>query len=293
MRQTEGVATGPRTSSDGPHDPTQVPRFVARDVLVIDRRSARPVSESIVAEEPLEIRVNDASLAVVMRTPGDDLALTAGLLHGEGIVARAADITAIAHCLDQPVESQGNVVLVRLRDGLELDRERTKRHLLSASSCGLCGKATLEMLRTVAPPVQSAITLREETLLGLPAKMRAAQSVFATTGGLHAAALFKQDGELLSLKEDIGRHNAVDKVIGEALRLDALPLVNTVLLVSGRTSFEIMQKARVAQIPIVVAISAPSSLAVDLAHDGQQTLIGFLRDGRYNIYAGSARIARG
>jgi FdhD protein len=256
----------------------------------MDGRGARRTTEQVVTEEPLEIRVNDASLAVVMRTPGDDLALASGLLFTEAIVERAADIVAIAHCADQPAESQGNVVLVRLRDGLELDPDRSRRHLLVASSCGLCGKASLDMLRAAAPPVRSPITIRSDVLTRLPEKMRQAQSVFAATGGLHAAALFRPSGDLLALKEDIGRHNATDKVIGEALRLGALPLAGTVLLVSGRASFEIVQKARMAQIPIIAAVSAPSSLSIDLARDGGQTLIGFLREGRFNVYAGAERI---
>jgi FdhD protein len=277
-------------SDDGPPDFGRAPRSVARDAISRDGRGVRPSSEQVVTEEPLEIRVNGTSLAVVMRTPGDDLALASGLLFTEAIVTRAADITAIAHCADQPRESLGNVVLVRLRDGLELDPDRSRRHLLVASSCGLCGKASLEMLRTASPPVRSPITISTRVLVSLPEKMRQAQSVFAATGGLHAAALFRPSGELLILKEDIGRHNATDKVIGEALRLGALPLAGAVLLVSGRTSFEIVQKARMAQIPIIAAVSAPSSLAIDLARDGGQTLVGFLREGRFNIYSGAERI---
>ncbi|MFO0983507.1 MAG: formate dehydrogenase accessory sulfurtransferase FdhD [Planctomycetota bacterium] len=179
---------------------------------------------------------------------------------------------------------------MRLRDGLEVDLEHSKRHLLVASSCNLCGKASLEALRQLAPPVTSDVAITEATLLLLPERMRAAQSVFAATGGLHAAALFDADGKLLCVKEDIGRHNAVDKVIGDALRLDALPLERAVLLVSGRSSFEIVQKARMARIPIIASVSAASTLAIDLASDGRQTLVGFLRDGRYNVYTGESRV---
>jgi FdhD protein len=193
--------------------------------------------------------------------------------------------------VDIPPAARGNVVTVALATGAVLDEERTLRSGLVSSGCGICGKATLESIAVLAPPVSDGPVVNRELLDSLPRQLRAGQSVFAVTGGLHAAGLFTADGKLLCLREDIGRHNAVDKVIGEAMRFGRLPLSETVLLVSGRAGFEIVHKARMAGIPIICSVSAPSSLSIALAQDGNQTLIGFLRDGRCNVYCGTVRLA--
>jgi len=258
-------------------------------ILRVDGCTAREVADPVVVEEPLEVRVGERSLLVTMRTPGDDADLVRGLLYTEGLVERPGDVGAVTACRDVPDEARGNVVVVALADGAQLDEERTARVGLVSSGCGVCGKTTLESIRAVAPPVAPGPALRPELLWALPAALEQRQAVFEATGGLHAAALFDAEGTLLSLKEDVGRHNAVDKVIGEAMRFGRLPLVGTVLMVSGRAGFEIVQKARRAGIPVVCSVSAPSSLAVRLARDGGQTLVGFLRGERFNVYAGPER----
>jgi FdhD protein len=251
------------------------------------RASAR---DRVVVEEPLEIRVGGESLLVTMRTPGADFDLVRGLLFTEGLVERADDVVGVAHCDDVPVDARGNVVLVALRPGLSLDAARTARATWMSSACGVCGKATLESLRLQCAPVAQGPTVAFATLAALPERMRAAQPVFDATGGLHAAALFDAHGKLLALAEDIGRHNAVDKVIGVAARLRALPLSEAILVVSGRAGFEIITKARRAGIPIVASVSAASSLAIDVAKDAGMTLLGFVRDGTATVYCGDARV---
>ena len=216
-----------------------------------------------------------------MRTPGHDEELAAGFLVTEGIVSSVDQLRKIE---PRPEE---NRVLVFLADGVAVDLGRLTRHLFTGSSCGLCGKATLEAIFTDFPPIERGIEISDAVLLAAPAKLRAAQTTFESTGGLHAAGIFSADGELLVLREDIGRHNAVDKVIGHAL-LNGIDLKSTILLVSGRLSFEIMQKALAARIPAVAAISAPSSLAVEFARKSGQTLIGFLRPPTFNRYSPSA-----
>jgi FdhD protein len=216
-----------------------------------------------------------------MRTPGHDEELAAGFLVTEGIVSSVAQLRKIEPRPDE------NRVLVFLADGVAVDLGRLTRHLFTGSSCGLCGKATLEAIFTDFPPIESGTEVSDAVLLAAPAKLRAAQATFETTGGLHAAGVFSADGELLVLREDIGRHNAVDKVIGHAL-LNGIDLKPTLLLVSGRLSFEIMQKALAARIPAVAAISAPSSLAVEFARKSGQTLIGFLRPPVFNRYSPTA-----
>ncbi|GAA3377726.1 formate dehydrogenase accessory sulfurtransferase FdhD [Streptomyces sannanensis] len=256
--------------------------------------SSRP--DTLVAEEPLEIRLNGKPLAITMRTPGDDFALATGFLVSEGVIGAAAEVQNIVYCAGATDDGSNtyNVVDVRLAPGVPVPDITLERNVYTTSSCGLCGKASLDAVRTTArfpitdtPPVRVA----PEFLAELPDRLRAAQRVFDRTGGLHAAALFSETGELLDVREDVGRHNAVDKLIGRALRDDRLPLSRAVLLVSGRASFELAQKAVMAGIPVLAAVSAPSSLAVDLAAETGLTLVGFLRGTSMNVYAGEHRIA--
>ncbi len=245
----------------------------------------------LAAEEPLEIRVGNDPLSVTMRTPGDDLELAAGFLFTEGLVTQRAQIVSLDSEIPDKGEHRGNVVRAVLRPESEPDFEKMRRHFFAASSCGICGKASIDSVRARAlEPPNSDFRLDTEVLLRLPESLRASQAVFGRTGGLHAAALFDAKGALLILREDIGRHNAVDKVIGWALLADRVPLRDSVLLVSGRGGFEIVQKAIVAGLPVVASVSAPSSLAVQLAREMRQTLIGFLRGRRFVIYAGEERI---
>ncbi|WP_221358159.1 formate dehydrogenase accessory sulfurtransferase FdhD [Streptomyces beigongshangae] len=261
--------------------------------------SARP--DTLVAEEPLEIRLDGKPLAITMRTPGDDFALAAGFLVSEGVLGRADELQNIVYCAGATADGSNtyNVVDVRTASGVVIPDITLERNVYTTSSCGLCGKASLDAVRTTArwtiddtygdtaPPVR----LEPELLAGLPDRLRAAQRVFDRTGGLHAAALFTEDGELVDVREDVGRHNAVDKLVGRALQNGSLPLSRTVLLVSGRASFELAQKAVMAGIPVLAAVSAPSSLAVDLAAESNLTLVGFLRGASMNVYAGEHRIA--
>ena len=239
--------------------------------------------DRVAAEEPLAIRVNGTSVAVTMRTPGHDDELAIGFLLTEGVIRAADEIAEIAHCPDVDPEGVGNTLDVRLRG--ETDLSRLTRHVFTSSSCGVCGKATIESVFGNFPPVPLHEAPDPALLLSLSAKLRAAQETFDRTGGLHASALFDRAGNLLLLREDVGLHNALDKVIGHALRND-LPMDGVILLVSGRISFELMQKALAARIPVVAGISAPSSLAVKLAKDSGQTLVGFLRERGFNVYAG-------
>ncbi|MFF7593646.1 formate dehydrogenase accessory sulfurtransferase FdhD [Streptomyces mirabilis] len=259
--------------------------------------STRP--DTLVAEEPLEIRLNGKPLAITMRTPGDDFALAAGFLVSEGVFGRADEVQNIVYCAGATVDGSNtyNVVDVRTAPGVVLPDITLERNVYTTSSCGLCGKASLDAVRTTArwaiddggdaPPVR----LEPALLAGLPDRLREAQRVFDRTGGLHAAALFTEGGEMLDVREDVGRHNAVDKLVGRALQRGDLPLSRTILLVSGRASFELAQKAVMAGIPVLAAVSAPSSLAVDLAAETGLTLVGFLRGPSMNVYAGEHRIA--
>ncbi|MFI1395345.1 formate dehydrogenase accessory sulfurtransferase FdhD [Streptomyces sp. NPDC020681] len=258
--------------------------------------STRP--DTLVAEEPLEIRLNGKSLAITMRTPGDDFALAAGFLVSEGVIGAASDVRNIVYCAGATDDGSNtyNVVDVQLAPGVELPDITLERNVYTTSSCGLCGKASLDAVRTTARfPIADTPPVRVEPALlaGLPDRLRAAQRVFDRTGGLHAAALFSEEGELLDIREDVGRHNAVDKLVGRALQDGRLPLSRVILLVSGRASFELAQKAVMAGIPVLAAVSAPSSLAVDLAAETGLTLIGFLRGANMNVYAGDERIALG
>jgi len=249
----------------------------------------------LAAEEPLEIRIGEHPLSVTMRTPGDDLDLAAGFLLTEGLIQRADQIVALDHAPGDPANpgaNRGNVVTVELDPASMPDFEKMRRHFFAASSCGICGKASIDAVRarSMQPP-NPGFRLDPEVLVALPEALRASQPVFGRTGGLHAAALFDAHGKLLVLREDIGRHNAVDKVIGWALRSGRMPLSDVALLVSGRGGFEIIQKAIVAGLPVVASVSAPSSLAVQLAREMSLTLVGFLRGRRFVVYAGEARLA--
>jgi FdhD protein len=249
--------------------------------------------DTLAIEEPLEIRLAGCSVAVTMRTPGDDFDLALGFLLTEGIIRSQADVVSIAHCPVDDEASSFNVVNVNPSDPALVDPERWRRNFYATSSCGVCGKASIESVRQDTSPIDSGARMPVETLYRLEEELRSAQAVFGQTGGLHAAALFDLQGHLVALREDVGRHNAVDKVVGHALRqgMIARTLRDHALMVSGRTSFEIVQKALMAGIPIVIAVSAPSSLAVELARSSNMTLVGFLRRGRFNVYAGGERIA--
>src|SRR5689334_1727145 len=254
--------------------------------------STRP--DTLVAEEPLEIRLNGKPLAITMRTPGDDFALAAGFLVSEGVFGRADEVQNIVYCAGATVDGSNtyNVVDVRTAPGVVLPDIALERNVYTSSSCGLCGKASLDAVRTAARlpmPAADEPRLTPRLLAALPERLRAAQEVFERTGGLHAAALFDTEGELLALREDVGRHNAVDKLVGRALREGGLPLAGRILMVSGRASFELAQKAVMAGIPVLAAVSAPSSLAVDLALETGLTLVGFLRGSSMNVYAGEDR----
>ncbi|GAA0908552.1 formate dehydrogenase accessory sulfurtransferase FdhD [Streptomyces thermoalcalitolerans] len=256
--------------------------------------SSRP--DTLVAEEPLEIRLNGKPLAITMRTPGDDFALAAGFLVSEGVLGSPSEVRSIVYCAGTTADGTNtyNVVDVRTAAGVVVPDITLERHVYTTSSCGLCGKASLDAVRTTARwPISDTPPVRLEPglLASLPDRLRAAQRVFDRTGGLHAAALFDEHGDLLDVREDVGRHNAVDKLVGLALQSGRLPLSRAVLLVSGRASFELAQKAVMAGIPVLAAVSAPSSLAVDLATETGLTLVGFLRGNSMNVYAGKERIA--
>jgi FdhD protein len=271
---------------------TPTPRNVAlTQVLEWDDGALRRKEDYLAAEEPLEIRVGEHPLSVTMRTPGHDLELTAGFLFTEGIVERRGQILELEENAGENPANRGNVVRAKLAPEATPDFAKMRRHFFAASSCGICGKASIDAVRarTLAPP-NEGFRVDPEALLRMPETLRESQAVFGRTGGLHAAALFDAAGELLVLREDIGRHNAVDKVIGWALLDERVPLSSVVLMVSGRGGFEIVQKAMVAGLPVVASVSAPSSLAVQLARELRQTLIGFLRGRRFVIYAGEDRI---
>ena len=258
-----------------------------------ERRSGEPAQDRVAVEEPLEVRVDGRTLLVTLRTPGDDLDLVRGLLYGEGFVERPDDVVEVRHCDDVPEEARGNVVIVRLREGRGLAVDGSLRSTIVSAACGVCGAATLDAVGRVAPPVSEGPVVPRSLVETLPGRLRRMQRVHDRTGGVHAAALFAADGRLLAAKEDVGRHNAVDKIVGEAMRFGALPLRESLLMVSSRAGFEIVQKARRAGVPIVCAVSAPSSLAVELAEAGGQTLVAFLRGGRFNVYTHPERVVEG
>jgi FdhD protein len=262
-----------------------------------DDGELRRKDDYLAAEEPLEIRVGDEPLSVTMRTPGHDIELAAGFLFTEGLIQQRSQLAALETLVpeagSQNGSKSGNVVQAHISSDAALDMEKMRRHFFAASSCGICGKASIDAIRARGLSAPNPdFRLDAEILVRLPEKLRSAQDVFERTGGLHAAALFDARGELLILREDIGRHNAVDKVIGWALLENRVPIADFVLLVSGRGGFEIVQKAIGAGLPVVASVSAPSSLAVQLARELRLTLIGFLRGRRFVIYSGEERISR-
>ncbi len=269
-----------------------IPRMVSvTGVKEWSEGQLRTQDDFLVGEEPLEIRIGDVPLSVTMRTPGHDLELATGFLFTEGLIADRSQIAAVRHEPD-PRQNGANRVRVDLAPGSVLDPEASRRNFYAASSCGVCGKASIDSVRVrcIEPPNPECV-VDPELLCRLPDQLRAAQPVFSRTGGLHAAGLFSFSGELQVLREDVGRHNAVDKVVGWALANDRVPLSNSLLLVSGRGGFEIVQKALVAGVPVLASVSAPSDLAVNLAREFGMTLIGFLRGRRFVIYSGAERLA--
>jgi len=243
--------------------------------------------DELAGEEPLEIRIDNKPVSVTMRTPGHDDELAAGLLLSEGLIRRQEQILKIAH---HPRHRGQNVVGVFLAPDTEVDLRRLDRHFPVSSSCGLCGKTSIASVRQRFPSVKTKVTVAASILLRLPETLRERQSDFDRTGGLHAAGLFEASGRLLVAREDVGRHNAVDKVLGHALLNGWIPLRRHVLFVSGRVSFEIVQKALAGGIPVIAAVSAPTSLAVEMARSGGQTLVGFVRGRRLNVYAHAGRV---
>lgn len=258
-----------------------------------------PANDLLAVEEPLEIRLRfwepdglvEQNIAVTMRTPGADFELATGFLFAEGILRSRDDYFEVGYCLDVSEEQAFNVVSVTLMPAVSFDPSRLERHFYTTSSCGVCGKATLEALEVQGCEfLTPAFSVEPDLVQQMPGKLRQAQDVFEQTGGLHAAGLFKLDGTLRTLREDVGRHNALDKVIGAEVMAGRSRLDDTILVLSGRASFELLQKALVARIPLVVAVGAPSSLAVDLAHNFGITLIGFARETGFNIYTHPERV---
>jgi FdhD protein len=270
-------------------------KVVRAPITAVENGRATRRRDRVAAEEPLEIRAGGpgqepASVAVTMRTPGDDWDLAAGFLFTEGLLSSRDEIEAIRYCeLDEPAEQQYNVVTVSLRR--PFDAGALQRNFYATSSCGVCGKASIDQIEVQCAPLPPGPVLSPAVAGGLPDTLRSAQPVFDETGGLHAAGLFDPEGTLVALREDVGRHNAMDKLIGNALLEDRLPASERIVLVSGRASFELVQKAAVAGIPILCAVSAPSTLAVSAAARLGMTLIGFVRGDRFNIYSHPERVA--
>jgi FdhD protein len=273
-------------------------RSVEAEVVALDEERRTRKNDEVITEEPLELRLATGAatrtLAVTMRTPGNDFELAAGFVYNEAIVKRRDEIAGLTYCVDASVDpdQQYNIVTIELRSTAQLpDLARFERHFTINSSCGVCGRAQLESLRALgAAPIEDDLRLPASVLYALPERMRQAQRLFAATGGLHAAALFDERGEPLAVREDVGRHNAVDKLVGWALLTARLPLRRSTLMVSGRASYEILQKAVMAGIAVVASVSAPSSLAVELAREFNVTLAGFVRGSRANLYAAPERI---
>jgi len=277
---------------------TQRPgRTTEVEVFAIDGVSGKRRHDAVVTEEPLEIRLVargvTRTLAITMRTPGNDFELAAGFVYSEGVVRARKEIAGITYCVDPAVdpEQRYNIVTVELSSATLPDLDRLERHFTTSSACGVCGRAQLDSLRDLGvEPLDDGVRVSAATLYGLPDRMREAQRVFESTGGLHAAALFDESGCVKAVREDVGRHNAVDKLVGWGLMEGRLPFARTILMVSGRAGYEILQKSAVARIPVVCSVSAPSSLAVDLAREFNVTLAGFVRGERANVYAGTERI---
>ena len=271
------------------------------NIIKISERKPNRKQDVLAVEEPLEIKLafgpidrrTYRSLAITMRTPGNDRELAVGFLFSEGLIGSIKDIITVRH-VGQALseEAKDNVLLVELAPDVPIDFDQLSRHFYTSSSCGVCGKTSIEMIRTVIAhfPRAHYPIVPSDIFLPLPENLRSAQTVFEDTGGIHAAGLFDSKGKLLFLQEDVGRHNALDKVLGEALQKKLIPLRDHILLVSGRISFELVQKALMAGIPIMAAVGAPSSLAVQMAEEYGMTIIGFLRDGKFNIYCGGERV---
>jgi len=263
-------------------------------VRVVEGGRARVRRDVLATEEPMEIRLRSGgeskTVAVTMRTPGSDFELAAGFLYGEGVISSPDDLLKMSYCVGED-EQQYNIVNVDLRAGVAFDPKPLERHFYTSSACGVCGKENLEQLEIRGCEVLTpGPSVSAETIYALPERLRESQGLFEETGGLHAAALFDREGNLLAVREDVGRHNATDKLIGWAMLEGKLPLSEHVVMVSGRSSYEILQKCLRAGVPIVCAVSAPSSLAVDVAQRFGMTLVGFLRERRFNVYAGFGRI---
>ena len=264
-------------------------------IWIVEENSVCSRLDYLAVEEPLELRLVSPpqTIAVTMRTPGADFDLAAGFLYSEGIIRDREDIQTLSYCIDLSIEEEQryNIVNIRLKEELAPDLKSLERHFFTTSACGVCGKASIEQLKVRGCRLISTETkVSAEVIYNLPNKLRSSQGIFTATGGLHAAGLFNFQGELLKLREDVGRHNALDKLIGSAFLADELPMSDRIVMVSGRSSFEILQKCIAAGVPIVCAVSAPSSLAVSLAKEFGVTLIGFLRGQRFNIYSGKERI---
>ena len=262
-------------------------KTTGRDIVRVRGGNRATVSDTLVTEAPMEIRLRDTPLAVLMRTPGDDAELALGFAITEGIVLRPGEVADVRSVAGGEDDSRWELVLA---PGVTVDSDQFKRNFYTSSSCGVCGKASIDAVLIAAPPAPQGPTITTEVLLDIPPTMRAKQAAFDETGGLHAAAAFNAKGELVTLREDIGRHNAVDKVIGAVAR-SGREMGELLLMVSGRVSFEIAQKAGVAGIPIVCGVSAASSLAVELAEELGMTVVGFLRDEGFNVYTGDDRIS--
>jgi FdhD protein len=296
--------------------PEEVPHSRASLKITLQQSvgsSIRNIEDTLAVEEPLEIQLaygprdrrKIKSISVTMRTPGDDTYLAAGFLKTEGVVRESDDIAAIHYAAPTEIASRvdgailspdsvGNIIRVELNETVEPNVASLERNFYTSSSCGICGKASLLALQAVGPPrVRNTFTFAVETIYTLPEKLNGAQTLFRHTGGLHGAGLFNREGKLQNVCEDVGRHNAVDKLLGKEFLADRFPLRNHLLMLSGRASFELLQKAVMAGIPAVVAVGAPSSLAVSVARQFDITLIGFLRDRRFNIYNGASRISSG
>ena len=274
--------------SERPHAST--PAVVKR----VENGAAKRRSDVLATEEPMEIRLKTATeertVAITMRTPGNDFELATGFLYGEGIVDSKADFDAVRYCVSDRVEQQYNIATVDLRGPMP-DIGGLDRHFYTTSACGVCGKASLDQIADIGgPPLGDGPHVSEELVLSLPHRLREAQRVFEKTGGLHAAALFDADGNVEAVREDVGRHNAMDKLVGWGVLEERLPFTDRVVLVSGRASYELVQKALRAGAAFFCAVSAPSSLAVDVAHRFGMTLVGFLRDDSFNVYAGEQRL---
>lgn len=273
------------------------------DIIRREDHCQNSAVDLLAVEEPLEIRLDYASgedriqksISITMRTPGNDPELALGFLFTEGLISSYSDIEKIGHCGPAlPHLGHSNVLKLSLAGSFQFDLTKLDRHFYTSSSCGVCGKASIEALRSQSlfPPSDIPLSIASQLITTLPRKLREAQEVFESTGGLHASALFDLDGNLQIVREDVGRHNALDKVLGHALVENILPLTHSILLVSGRLSFELVQKAAMARIPIICAVGAPSSLAVELAESENMTLIGFLRGERFNIYTGAERVVK-